>query len=53
MAVPVLNGRDFTCAADGFFPSATDCCSGLYYACLDGVAYEQVKTIVYNVFIYF
>lgn len=33
--------RDFTCAADGFFPSATDCCSGLYYACLSGVAYEQ------------
>lgn len=34
-------GRDFVCPEDGFWPSSTDCCSNLYYACLGGVAYEE------------
>ena len=37
-----LQGRDFVCPEDGFWPSSTDCCSNLYYACLGGVAYEEV-----------
>ena len=38
----IKQDRDFTCTEDGLFPSATDCCSTMYYKCSNGVASEEV-----------